>query len=611
LRLAFKTALTLNELRVQKLNREAVLLVKCAIVTVLVAGIVAAIVISVRPDYASQRNGRADEGYLTSRDCKPCHEDRYASWARTHHSRMTQEATIGTVQGDFERDNILEYMGVKATMEIRGGAHFMTLAFADGRSQTYTIDRTVGSRRVEQYLTRESGQYTRLPIAYDLVNRRWMSLNGSFFYPDGDNFFRHRTQWNSNCVFCHNVKAQPHLDFRSGTFKTDVTELGIACGACHGKAAQHAEQATSPLQRYAWHLGSTARGEVVSPLKLSDERALMVCGHCHGQRVPQPLDRINELLTRGDPFNAGEDLAEFYRPVTHETVLKSRQGDVPFASRFWANGSPRLSAYEYQGILRSACYTRGKIGERINCLNCHSLHGGDPKGLLTVETRGNAPCLKCHQELNARVAQAAHGKHADGGSSPRCYDCHMPKVVYGVMTFHPSHEITIPAPQLTAAQGVPNACNQCHLDKSVNWAIGETRRLWPARYRDTSPSSDAAFNLPEGPRALFMGDAVMRALAADALAGNGPMKPDANWASPYLLEAFADNYPIVRFFAANGLKAHFKDMPKPDYLGTPSAREAAAMELRSALRAGTLAQTRQFADAMKRQRKDVDLEVGE
>jgi len=103
----------------------------------------------------------------------------------------------------------------------------------------------------------------------------------------------------------------------------------------------------------------------------------------------------------------------------------------------------------------------------------------------------------------------------------------------------------------------------------------------------------------------------MRALAADALAGNGPMKPDANWASPYLLEAFADNYPIVRFFAANGLKAHFKDMPKPDYLGTPSAREAAAMELRSALRAGTLAQTRQFADAMKRQRKDVDLEVGE
>src|SRR4030095_6827694 len=217
-------------------------------------------------------------------------------------------------------------------------------------------------------------------LAYDLVNRRWISLNGSFFYPDGDNYFRHLSQWNSNCVFCHNVKAQPHLEFASGTFKTEVTELGIACGACHGKAAKHAQQATSPFQRYAWHLGSKARGEVVSPPTLADERALMVCGHCHGQRVPEPLGRIEELLTRGDPFNAGEDLANFYRPVTQETVLKSAHGDVSFAPRFWANGSPRLSAYEYQGILRSACYTQGKVGERINCLNCHSMHGGDPKG---------------------------------------------------------------------------------------------------------------------------------------------------------------------------------------------------------------------------------------
>src|SRR4029453_8777589 len=246
----------------------------------------------------------------------------------------------------------------------------------------------------------------------------------------------------------------------------------------------------------------------------------------HGQRVPEPLGRIEELLTRGDPFNAGEDLANFYRPVTQETVLKSAHGDVSFAPRLWANGSPRLSAYEYQGILRSACYTQGKVGERINCLNCHSMHGGDPKGLVTEETRGNAPCLKCHQQLNAGAAGEAHSRHADVAAAPRCYDCHMPKVVYGVMTFHPSHDITVPAPQLTAAQGVPNACNQCHLDKSGNWAIGQPRRLWPDRYKGRPPSGDAVFDLPEGPRALFMGDAVTRALAADALAGNGPMKPD-------------------------------------------------------------------------------------
>jgi len=39
-----------------------------------------------------------------------------------------------------------------------------------------------------------------------------VSLNGSFFSPDGDNYFQHQTQWDSNCVFCHNVKAQPNME---------------------------------------------------------------------------------------------------------------------------------------------------------------------------------------------------------------------------------------------------------------------------------------------------------------------------------------------------------------------------------------------------------------
>src|SRR6266498_2671229 len=61
-----------------------------------------------------------------------------------------------------------------------GEQFLMTFAFPDGRKQIASVDRTVGSRRMEQYLTKEQGQYTRLPLAYDLVNRRWMSLNGSF-----------------------------------------------------------------------------------------------------------------------------------------------------------------------------------------------------------------------------------------------------------------------------------------------------------------------------------------------------------------------------------------------------------------------------------------------
>jgi hypothetical protein len=172
---------------------------------------------------------------------------------------MTQEAKPKSVQGDFERNNTYEYLGVKAHMEKRGDAFFMTFNFPDGRTQTFGVDRTVGSRRIEQYLTKQPGQYTRLPLAYDLVNRRWMSLNGSFFYPDGDNYFQQSAQWDGNCVFCHNVKAQPHIDFQTKQFKTEVNELGIACGACHGPAAGHAEAALSPLTRSMWRFRTERR----------------------------------------------------------------------------------------------------------------------------------------------------------------------------------------------------------------------------------------------------------------------------------------------------------------------------------------------------------------
>lgn len=576
--------------------------------------VVAAIVLEARPRYEGVRTGFADANYLKSGDCRSCHADHFASWARTFHRRMTQDATPVTVQGDFESKQTYEYLGVKAQMGKRGDAFFITFNFPDGRSQTVSVDRTVGSRRIEQYLTKQQGQYTRLPLAYDLVNRRWMSLNGSFFYPDGDNYFQQSAQWDANCVFCHNVKAQPHIDFQSRQFKTEVSELGIACGACHGPAASHAQAALSPLTRSLWRSQPGDDKSIVNPLKLSAERSMMICGHCHGQRVPEPLGRIQSILTNGDPFNAGEDLSQFYRPIDHE----SQVGKVSFANRFWTNGSPRLTAYEYQGILRSKCFVKGEPGKRLNCLTCHQMHGGDPAGQITAENRTDKPCVACHQQFGDARALVKHTGHLAESTGSRCYNCHMPRVVYGIMTFHPTHDITIPDPTLTVSAGVPNACNQCHLDRAVNWSIEQVKRLWPERFQRAVQSTDEQFNLAEGPRMLFAGDALTRALAADLLGGGGPVKPDPLWASPFLVEAFADRYPIVRFFAANGLTRSGvpwtpSSASKPDYLGTPEARDATIKQWREVLRIFH-ADARQ-ADAWSLKlgalRRDVDIEVGE
>lgn len=588
------------------------LLTKPIVITVGAFLVVAVIVLAARPAYLGTRAGFADANYLKSRDCRTCHEDHFASWARTYHRRMTQEASPENVQGDFTHHNTLEYLGVKAKMEKRDDGFFMTLNFPDGSTQRAKIERTVGSRRIEQYLTKENDQYTRLPLAYDLVNKRWMSLNGSFFYPDGDNYFQHRAQWDGNCVFCHNVKAQPHIDFKRKHFDTEVSELGIACGACHGPGAAHAEAAQSPLTRSLWRLQPTSDKGIVDPLKLPSERSMMICGHCHGQRIPEPIDRIQTILTTGDLYDAGDDLAQFYRPIDHQ----SRIGNVSFASRFWPDGSPRLTAYEYQGVLRSKCFQNGEPGHRINCLTCHTMHEGDPKGQLTVENRTDKPCLTCHEKFAGAKALTAHSGHQPDSAGSRCYNCHMPRVVYGIMAFHPTHEITVPDAQLTATQEVPNACNQCHLDRSVNWSIAESKRIWPERFREAQISKDEQFNLPEGPRALFAGDALARALAADLMSGNGPSKPDPLWASPFLVEAFADKYPIVRFFAANGLaRANLAwKADKPDYLATAEAREVFLQKWRDVMMACPIEardQAKLWSSKLSAQRREVDLEVGE
>jgi hypothetical protein len=236
-------------------------------IVVLVTGMILLAVRALTPQYAGVRAGRMDAGYLPSGDCRKCHESNYNTWHATFHRTMTRDAESETVLGDFEHDNTLTYQGIRAEMVREGDRYWMKLTGADGKKQQLEIVRTVGSRRMQQYLTKSGDKWIRLPVAYDLVQRRWMHLNGTFFSADGTDYRHHVAEWNANCVFCHNVKAQPGHDWDKDSWKTEVAELGIACGACHGPAGLHAERALSPLTRLRWHLNdkSAARARRDEP----------------------------------------------------------------------------------------------------------------------------------------------------------------------------------------------------------------------------------------------------------------------------------------------------------------------------------------------------------
>jgi predicted CXXCH cytochrome family protein len=523
----------------------------------------------------------ADVPYAQSTTCVTCHPGRYETWHNTFHRTMTQRPSPTTIVGDFDHASYT-YNGITSRFTEEDGRFFIeTLAF--DQIEKYEVVMSIGSRRFQQYVTRIGDRHFRLPLAWHIEEGRWIHLNGGFLDPDGTEFTHHTAIWDANCIFCHNVKAQPGYDFELQTFDADVAELGIACEACHGPASEHIGRNHNPLRRYLLYLDihpETAWGDdptLISPNELEPLRQVQLCGHCHGQRVPNPRERIEQLMTEGDPFTAGENLTNYTQPIFIDTEL----GEIDIAKRFWADGTPRLTAYEYQGYLLSQEHHESDL----TCTSCHNMHGGDPAGMIDPVMRTNEGCLQCHQEIEADVA--AHTKHTADGPGSDCYACHMPDITYGLLNIHPTHHIENPEPAKAWRYEMPEACTLCHTNQTAVWAAEAQANLFDTPLPDGIPT-DLAFDTAESIRALFMGDAVQRAVAIHALSGERyyRQEPQARlWVVPFLLLALEDNYPAVRYFAWRGLRevTERAEMTLPvtdfDYLAEAEVRAAHILAL--------------------------------
>ncbi|HVY38583.1 MAG TPA: cytochrome c3 family protein [Polyangia bacterium] len=504
--------------------------------------------------------------YVGSAACRDCHLDRLASWKRTFHRTMTAEATPELVQGDFGGATLVS-AGVTARMDRAAGGRFqMTFSRPGEPDRLATVDRTVGSHRYQQYLTKIADTYWRLPVAWSVTDRRWFPMTSAFLFRDpdpasgggaaaddgrplfgGGDFDRHVTRWNDNCVFCHNVAPNPARDPETGRFATTVAELGVACEACHGPGAEHVARNANPARRARLAATRAADPTIVNPSRLSPGRSADVCGRCHGQRL---ADDVGPFLAHGDPFVPGDDLAIESAPLWRDTPLRGDRG--AFAARFWSDGTARLTAYEYQGLLQSPCAMRGPL----TCTTCHGMHEGDPRGQIRARFAGqpDAMCTGCHAELAAAPALAAHAPHDPARAGARCVSCHMPRIVYGVLDVHRSHRIEVPDPGRAAAAGRPDACTGCHVDRTAAWAQAAARGFWGiGRYPDGG-------RVPAGTapaEAIRAAGPVGRLIAADAIAAAPPPAdaPTRNRRLGLLLDVMeTDAYPAVREIAWRGLR---------------------------------------------------------
>lgn len=410
---------------------------------------------------------------------------------------------------------------------------------------------TVGSHRYQQYVARVDrgggpGELWRLPVAWHLGEQRWIPMNAAFLEPegepgDGDDFLRHFSRWNDNCILCHNTDPVPGLLDRSsgtgpkGQFASRVGEFGIACEACHGPAGAHLERQSDPARRL---LGGAGDPAIAHPGRLTPGDESGLCGRCHGNRIAAD---VASVLRSGDGFLPGEPLASVSRPIFADSHVGGSE-ETPFAARFWPDGTPRLSAYEYQGLLQSPCFNQGEAGG-MGCNHCHDMHGDEPDMQVRAGRKGQAACDGCH------TLDASHGGHRRG--TVDCQGCHMPRITYGLLEGMISHRVSSPDPAAWVGRhDQPDACTQCHVDRSRQWAAEQLPRLGlrgGVRVEGVEESAEEGW----GPRVLLDlhgGDPVQRGLAAHALARAEVPVPAATRLA-WLVDALEDGYPAVRWMA--------------------------------------------------------------
>ena len=529
--------------------------------------------------------------YISSGTCRSCHPSNYASWYGSFHRTMTQVANSSTVVAPIGKE--FSFLGETSRLKVRGGDVWFQMDASPSRRHPVEmrLSMITGSHHMQVYWYsigqgRKLGQ---IPFIYLIQEDEWIPRGASFLSPPKPGLQTALPgAWNMACIKCHTTQGKPrspnwgspNLPMTDFSFDSRVAEFGIACEACHGPGEDHVRVNRDPIRRYRYHLDEGADETIVHPARLSHEASSQVCGQCHGVMEFYDKDGFEEWMNYGYPYRPGDVLSETKLVVQfddkeHPRVRSLvRQNPEFWKQKFWSDGMVRVSGREYNGLIESPCFQEGEL----SCLSCHSMHKSldDPRPLslwavdqLKPKMDGDQACLQCHKSFRQNVSEHTHHKAQSTGS--RCYNCHMPYTTYGLLKAIRSHQIDIPTVAASLKTGRPNACNQCHLDKTLEWAA--------AYMEDWYGQSKPELNREQQSVAasllwLLRGDAGQRALMAWSMGWQSARQVSgADWMPPFLGQLLEDPYDAVRFIAARSLRQS-KAFAKIEYkfFGSPEKR---------------------------------------
>ena len=390
----------------------------------------------------TQRKSAPVENEFTgSTSCIECHERFYQLWSPSFHGKAMESVNANYIA----KNNLPENQAVEVEgkiYEIATVDSSMVMYEKDGDKilNTYKIDWALGGHNVSCFLTPlDKGKLQNIPLAYDHNSNTW------FNYPESA--VRHFSEgveedeplpwkdamytFNTGCYSCHISQLSTNFDLESETYHTTWREAGINCETCHGPAGEHVRifENLKEGEKIPEDIG------LIVTSTFTKEQHNSSCSSCHAKMNP-----ITPSYMPGDKYFDNYNV----------TTLEDRD--------FFPDGRDLGENYTLTGWMMNKCVQESEL----HCVTCHTSSGRDRNS-----DNPNNSCATCHQDKTDNpIAHTMH-KAEDGLT---CLSCHAPKREFVGRFLRSDHSFRPPMPEATIKFGSPNACNQCHNDKTPEWA---------------------------------------------------------------------------------------------------------------------------------------------
>ncbi len=382
-----------------------------------------------------------NHGALTSESCRECHAEIFEDWKLSHHAWANRLMNSELDRAAFEPPHELDAGDASAKFHLRRGRPEIITRDNAGPPKRFRPEMVLAHKPLRQMLVPfDGGRWQATEAAWDPAKKEWFNVFGPHGRPPGDwgSWSGRGMNWNSNCAACHMTNFQKNYDIATDSYNSRWDEMGIGCTQCHTVTPNHLKEPT---------------GKSVS--SIDRVRAMETCLSCHSRREELTLN-----------FKPGESYADHYR-----LALPDQSG------LYYPDGQALDEVFVGGSFLMSRM---GGVA-KVNCLDCHDPHSGE----TLLPSANNALCMSCHAtpgRLGAvSIDPVAHSHHPDGTTGNSCIECHMTFTTYMERDPRRDHGFHSPDPLLTKELGIPNACNKCHTDKSIEWAVEWSERWYGNR----------------------------------------------------------------------------------------------------------------------------------